>query len=180
MMNRSNVLEIKDARLAELIEQNQTLQKERAALEQERAAMQACTRMPGHRTPLCTQTRNRADAPVRLELCCAAAMQADVEQAHDLYQSNQQHVTALQAENAQLRLQLFEAGARRRHGSKSGFAPSCGDRQTDLRGTVPEGRTVGLPPSAGVLSGTVSRCPATRPVVPHHRFATDFGPCLSR
>jgi tRNA(Ile)-lysidine synthase len=40
-----------------------------------------------------------------------AAMQADVEQAHDLYQSNQQHVTALQAENAQLRLQLFEAGA---------------------------------------------------------------------
>ena len=71
MMNRSNVLEIKDARLAELIEQNQTLQKERAALEQERAAMQACTRMPGHRTPLCTQTRNRADAPVRLELRCA-------------------------------------------------------------------------------------------------------------
>ena len=111
MMNRSNVLEIKDARLAELIEQNQTLQKERAALEQERAAMQACTRMPGHRTPLCTQTRNRADAPVRLELCYAAAMQADVEQAHDLYQSNQQHVTALQAENVQLRLQLFEAGA---------------------------------------------------------------------
>ena len=156
MMNRSNVLEIKDARLAELIEQNQTLQKERAALEQERAAIQACTRMPGHRTPLRTQTRNRADAPVRLELRCAA-MQADVEQAHELYHSNQQHVAALQSENAQLRLQLFEAGALLPRKERLLW------RQTGLRGTVPESRAVGNPPSTVVLSSTVSRCPATHP-----------------
>ena len=69
------------------------------------------------------QSSRRASA-ARALLC--AAMQADVEQAHELYQSNQQHVTALQAENAQLRLQLFEAGARRRHARA---APSRGDRR---------------------------------------------------